>query len=240
MREAGHKPCLVEVDGRRHSIREALICELPDWTLPLAVMTCDDFLAHELSTAAIRCGIGPDPSRLAVLGVNNSPQAELNTPPLSSVRLDGRRTGHAAAQMLDQLMAGKSFKSPPITRIPPLGVEERASTAQPGFDDPPISRILERMRRHAGRAMNIDDLLIDIPLSRRTFERRFRKATGRTPWEEIRRVQVEHVKRLLEQTDWSTKRIALSSAFKTPSRLAAVFREETGETPQGWRRRYRM
>lgn len=240
LRESGHDPVLVQVSGRRWEVREQLADEMPGWRLPLAVMTSDDYLANEVLTAAARCALAADPSRMAVLGVNNSPQAELMMPPLSSVRLDGQRIGFAAARMLDRLMSGRQFHQTPVELVAPLGIEERASTAHHGIEDPLISRVLERMRRNAARAMSIEELLIDIPLSRRTFERHFKQAAGCTPWEEIRRVQVEHVRTLLEKSEWSIKRIALSSAFKTPSRLAAVFREATGETPQSYRRRYRL
>jgi LacI family transcriptional regulator len=240
IRAAGFEPIHLNVPVNPATIEGILRTELPRLPQPMAMMVSDDYLAHDISIAALECGIGPDPSRLAMLGVNNSPEVELYAPPLSSIRLNGKQIGYKAAEMLDKLMAGEFGSRPPVVRIKPLGIEERASTAQYGFDDPPISNVLERIRIRAGRAINIEELLIDIPLSRRTFERRFKRATDRTPWEEIRRVQIDHVKQLLERTDWSIKRIALSSAFKTSSRMAAVFREEAGETPQAYRSRFRL
>ena len=76
-------------------------------------------------------------------------------------------------------------------------------------------------------------------MSRRTLERRFRARFGHSPWQEIRRVQIEHVKNLLAGTDWKLSHIARASAFGTAKRLGQIFREETGESPTTYRSRYR-
>lgn len=215
---------------------------LYDWlegkTGPLAAMACNDNTASALMTVARELG-RRIPEDLAVLGVDNEVTDDLLNPPLSSIIADGRRVGFLAAEMLHRRMDGKPLPQQTVL-VPPKGVAERRSTDTLGFDDEDTARALRFIRQHPDRPINVNELLREVPMSRRTLERRFKKAVGHSPWREIRRVQIEHVKRMLLETDWPIKRLVLNSAFPSASRLIEVFRQETGETPVAYRSRHRL
>lgn len=61
------------------------------------------------------------------------------------------------------------------------------------------------------------------------------KLLGRTPREEIRRVQIERAKKLLSETDLKLDRIAVSCGFVRASALSIAFREVVGTTPSDYR-----
>jgi LacI family transcriptional regulator len=132
-----------------------------------------------------------------------------------------------------------SGKSAPMrkTVIPPAGVVGRASTDTLSLDDPQMVPVLRYIREHACDPMQIDDLLSVVPLSRRSMELRFIKAIGRSPHEEIRRVQIHRATRLLAQTHLPLDQVARASGFGGAPMMIRVFRKELGVTPGEHRRR---
>jgi LacI family transcriptional regulator len=134
-------------------------------------------------------------------------------------------------------MSGKRPKTEQIL-VPPLGVEQRQSTNALVIRDNEVAAALNFIRSHPREPMTIDRVLGAVNVGRRTLERRFAEATGRTVFQEIRRIQIEHVQRLLRETNWEVEQIAGASAFSTPKRLREVFREATGESPTVYRQRH--
>ncbi|MGC3992097.1 MAG: helix-turn-helix transcriptional regulator [Chthoniobacteraceae bacterium] len=74
-------------------------------------------------------------------------------------------------------------------------------------------------------------------MSRRTLEIRFQKLLGRSPAEEILRVRLGHVKRLLAGTALTLKEIASRTGFEHAEYLSVLFKRESGMTASEFRRR---
>jgi AraC-like DNA-binding protein len=83
--------------------------------------------------------------------------------------------------------------------------------------------------------LNVADVLKEVPVERRSLERRFRRHLGRGIGEEIRRVHVERAQRLLAETDLPIKDVAQQSGFSDFRQLAVVFRQELGLCPTEYR-----
>ncbi len=66
-----------------------------------------------------------------------------------------------------------------------LGVSTRQSTDILAVEDPEIRKAAKLIREQACLGITVVDVLREVPLSRRVFESRFRKATGQTPHEAI-------------------------------------------------------
>jgi len=75
------------------------------------------------------------------------------------------------------------------------------------------------------------------PMARRVLEMRFRKLIGRTPRQEILRLQLNRVKELLVGTELTIWEIADRTGFE-PDYLSVVFRQELGLAPREYRKRY--
>jgi len=154
-------------------------------------------------------------------------------PPLSSVMHNARRIGYEAAAMLDRLMAGKKVYADVV--VDPLGVKTRQSTDLLAIEDPEIAKAVRYIRENACSGIRVEDVLDQVALSRRAFEKRFRAAVGRPPHMEIRRVQLERVKQLLVTTDYKLERIAEITGFSTAQYLAGLFHRVVKMTPGAWR-----
>jgi LacI family transcriptional regulator len=72
-------------------------------------------------------------------------------------------------------------------------------------------------------------------MARRALERRFVQHLGRSPAQEIRRVRIDHARRLLAQTNLSMQEIAEACGYSTYNYLGNVFKKETGISPGRYR-----
>ena len=206
---------------------------------PLGVIASDDGIAAKLLDAAAMHSIHV-PDEVAVVGVNDSLlTCAFSNPPLSSVRPDWERIGFEGAVLLDAMIRGAAPPPEPIL-IPPVGVTARQSSDVLAVADEDVARAVRWMRQHASTPCDIGDLLHDLPLPRRTLERKFREHFGRSPFQELRRMQIAHVRQLLLSTDWSIARVASFSAFRDARDLSRQFSKYAHETPTGFRRRHRQ
>jgi LacI family transcriptional regulator len=242
--EAGFECNVYRLPSRRHGPtpwdkeREEIGRWIRSLPKPVGVMACYDIRAREVLDICRQQGISV-PDEVAVLGVDNDELiCDLADPPLSSIIPDTLRTGYEAARLLDLLMAGQC-ELPLSHLIKPLGIATRNSTDVLATDDPDISAAVRFIRAHALQGIKVDDVLRAVPLSRRVLESRFEKLLGRTPHEEITRVQIERVKELLSETDLSLTAIAHRTGYKHVEYLSVVFKRETALTPNQYRARHR-
>ncbi len=85
----------------------------------------------------------------------------------------------------------------------------------------------------------VDELAERTHVSRKTFTRRFKNATGHTPSGFIRRAAVERAKRMLETENVTFEEIARRVGYEDVGSLRSAFRTMTSLTPSGYRNRYR-
>jgi LacI family transcriptional regulator len=237
IRAAGH-PCAVYRGTRKGRGGDEEVNELAKWIRdlpkPAGVMACYDFRGQQVLDACRRINVAV-PDEVAVIGVDNDELlCELANPPLSSVIPNTYRTGYEAAALLAEMMAGRKFKSE-AHLIPPLGIATRQSTDVLAIHDRNIARAIHYIRNHACNGINVQDVVKAVPQSRRLLEKRFKKLLGRTPHEEIIRVQLDRVKQLLTQTDLPLEEIASRSGFAHVEYLSVAFKRETGMPPSKFR-----
>ena len=76
-------------------------------------------------------------------------------------------------------------------------------------------------------------------MSRRTFERLFKKATANTVIEYTQRVKVEAAKRQLEQGSKTVNEVMYYVGYSDPKAFRDVFRKVTHMTPVDYQNKYR-
>ncbi|MCC5848553.1 MAG: substrate-binding domain-containing protein [Verrucomicrobia bacterium] len=222
---------------------------------PLGVFCIFDELAHRVLEACHSSGITV-PDEVAVIGVDNSLSlCLLSNPSLSSVSPDGRRRGRVVAEMLHHYMSrrGEALPAPdadilvetspsgyPVWRVPPDGIRRRASTAAFAVEDPLVQKALELIAAETASGLHVDEVARRTGTSRRTLERRFHLALGRTVYSEIRRQRLESACRLLSETRKSILEVALDSGFQSASDLANAFRKHLDMKPGEYRERFRQ
>ncbi len=222
---------------REQKAVEAWIRSLPR---PCGIMACYDIRAQQVVEVCRNLGIAV-PDEIAVVGVDNDELlCDLCDPPLSSVAPDTDRTGYVAAELLDCMMAGK--KAPADAHlIPPLGLVTRQSTDVLAVADAEVSAALRYIRDHACDGISVEDVLKQVPVSRRVLDKRFHALLGRTVHDEIGRLQIERVKELLAETDLPLATVAQRAGFNYVEYMSVVFKKKAGVPPSEYReskRRY--
>jgi LacI family transcriptional regulator len=206
---------------------------------PVGIFTLNDSVGRNVVDACRACSIRV-PSAVAVLGCGNDPViCGLANPALSSVALPAERVGFEAADLLDSLVNHK--KTVERKRLVQVSsVIPRESTDNVSVRDPDVANALRFILAHAGEWIGVRELLLSLPVQRRSLERKFRKVLGRSPLEEIRRVRVDLAKQLLSGTDLPMPMVARRSGFSEAKQLSQVFRALVGMTPTSYRAQFRI
>ncbi|MEJ7693448.1 helix-turn-helix domain-containing protein [Daejeonella sp.] len=87
-------------------------------------------------------------------------------------------------------------------------------------------------------AGTIEEMIKDVPASRRNIARRFKLVTGITPIEYLQKTRIEAAKKLLEQTNQQMLEIMLNSGYNDPKAFRKIFRKTVGMTPTGYRAKF--
>jgi transcriptional regulator GlxA family with amidase domain len=85
----------------------------------------------------------------------------------------------------------------------------------------------------------IDTIAQETGMSRRTFERRFKSATGDTPLFYLQRVRIERAREFLEKTDKTFDEIAYSVGYEDSQFFRKIFEKQTGLLPRDYRKKFR-
>jgi transcriptional regulator GlxA family with amidase domain len=86
----------------------------------------------------------------------------------------------------------------------------------------------------------IEEMIKDVPSSRRNMVRRFKQVTGCTPIEYLQKLRVEGAKKLLEQTNQQMTEIMLNSGYNDPKAFRKIFKKTVGMTPTGYREKFQV
>ncbi|HEV7300231.1 MAG TPA: XylR family transcriptional regulator [Tepidisphaeraceae bacterium] len=200
---------------------------------PVAILTCHDACAMQLAETCRIAGLAV-PEQVAIVGVDDDEALCLAAwPPLSSVQLPAEQIGRQAALCLQRMMERNATEA--ATLLPPTRVVTRQSSDIIAVDDDDVAGAI-RIIRDAGGCITVSELMQRLTISRRALQMKFHRLLGRSPLDEIRRTRVEHVQRLLTDTDLPIYEIARRTGFGSPKRLATVFAHFTGRTPTACRR----
>ncbi len=223
---------------RWHRFQSRLAAWIRSWTPPAGILAADDLYGRHLAAACARLGLRV-PDDFGIVGCGNTEiTCEMMSPSLTSVEHGFERVGRRAVELLDALMRGGRRPDGPVL-VPPNGPVARLSTDVFAVEDRDVARALRVIWELSGRPLKVPAVMAQVPLSRRTLERRFRRALGRGIRDEIERAHVERAKRLLAGTDEPLKTIAFRAGFRNPQQLSKAFRRREGITPLAFRRRHR-
>ena len=201
---------------------------------PAAVFCFNDYTARDLLISCRICGVRV-PEEIALVGVDNEVMwCEVSQPQISSVALPWRRFGYEAAAALDRLMAGAAPPPKRTIQIAPIGVVTRQSTDTLAIPDPELARVLAYLRGRACDGLTLRSLLRDQSINARWLHRKCRQHLGRSPHDEILRVQMERAKSLLSHTALQIKEIA-GQVGLSRAHFADTFTKVVGSTPSAYR-----
>lgn len=216
----------------------ALLEWLKSLPAPIGIFASHDSQGAQISEYCRHLG-REVPDAVAIVGVDDDDLlCDLARPSLSSVALPGKRIGHEAAAMLEQLVRGRRLEAARV-ELPPVRLVVRQSSDILAITDGEVSQAVRFILEHAGEPIGVGDVLRAVPVSRRSLERRFQRHLRRGIGEEIRRAHLERAKALLVESTLPMSRVAARAGFTDSRQLSIVFRQETGLTPTRYRQQNR-
>ncbi|MBN1457777.1 MAG: substrate-binding domain-containing protein, partial [Sedimentisphaerales bacterium] len=174
---------------------------------PVGIMACNDERAMQIIEACKTVSI-KIPEDVAVLGVDNDELiCNICSPALSSISVNFEQAGFQAAQLLDELMSGKKTSANTIF-ISPTHIIARQSTDILNVKDKDVADAIRFIYDNWHNNLQVNDVVAKTTLSRRVLEKRFRKVLKRSINEELRRVRINNISRMLMDTNLTITQIA--------------------------------
>lgn len=240
--EAGHRVhAYAYPKSRKRRLWENEMPLLTQWIRalpkPVAIMACNDDRAHHVLICCNLAGLHI-PQQVAVIGVDNDLLlCDLANPPLTSIALNTRKAGFEAAGILDRMIDGETLAGERIY-VRPTHVVTRRSTDTLAISDKYVTGAIEYIRKNAREPIQISTVADSVSISARVLYDKFMHHLGRSVHEEIRRVRVEDIAKMLLGTDLPVKQIAQLFRFSSSEHIARYFKAATGMTPLMYRKRY--
>ena len=207
------------------------------WEAPLGIGFNYDELCYAVSSICRASG-WKIPEQLAMIGCSNEHLiCNVADPTLSSIDRSAWKCGYEAARRLDQLMRGKKPPSDPLM-IPPKELVARRSTDFHAVNDPRVARSLFYMAEQSTEHLSVPKIAQFVGIGRQTLERGFREHLGRSVNEELIRLRISKLQRLLVQSDESVKELSHKVGFGTTANMFPMFKRHTGMTPKEYREKH--
>lgn len=105
-------------------------------------------------------------------------------------------------------------------------------------EDEEIKKAQDFIEEHYNNKLSVDQLAGRFAIGRRSFERRFKKATSNTVVEYIQRVKMEAAKRSFETSRKNISEVMLDVGYTDTKAFRTIFRKITGLTPVEYRNKY--
>ncbi|CAH0995507.1 HTH-type transcriptional regulator CdhR [Emticicia aquatica] len=109
---------------------------------------------------------------------------------------------------------------------------------QKDHEDTQILHAQEFIEQHFQTKLTVDELADRFGIGRRTFERRFKKATSNTVVEYIQRVKIESAKKQLESGRKTVNEVMYDVGYTDLKAFRDVFRKYVGMSPVEYRNKY--
>lgn len=104
--------------------------------------------------------------------------------------------------------------------------------------DEDVKKAQQFIENHFQEKFTVDELSSACALSRRSLERRFKRATNNTISEYIQRVKIEAAKKSFETSRKNITEVMLDVGYTDTKAFRGIFKKITGMTPFDYRNKY--
>ena len=192
---------------------------------PVAVFAACDMKSRDVLDACRSADLRI-PDDVSILGVDDDELlCRMSSPALSSIPLDFRSAGFRAAEILERMMSGElNGQDAPDILYDRGEVVERLSTQRSISTDMIAARCLDYLQRNFSRPLRVGEIAAELHVGRRTLEKKFREATGKTINAELIRLRIEKATQLLRLPQNSHESIAAACGFYDATHLRVTLR----------------
>jgi LacI family transcriptional regulator len=205
-----------------------------EWEPPLAVCCSMSHLGFKISRRIIESSFRIPDDIALVCGFNEHAFCESHSPLISSVDMDMEKNGYEAARLLDRQFKGEILEEK-IIFVPPVGLIARESTDTFAIEDKNVKMAMRFIADNINSNINVSDVVDSVSISRRTLELRFNNIIGYTIIDEINRLRITSMKRLLIESDSNLNKLYMQTGFSSSKHMRRTFKRYTGMTPSEYR-----
>lgn len=211
---------------------------------PVAIFACDDNRANNITEVCRYIRINSAnghrlriPEDITLLGVDNDETiCRLSIPNTSSIAIDVVGGGYDTAKYIDQqlyLKPEERFAEDIL--VHPLNVVTRQSSDILVNDDPYVAKTLRYISANLSNKIKVDDIVNEVPVSRRILEERFKKELGTSIYDYIIQMRIDRITELLRE-GLSVSDAAYQMGFSDIKNLSRTFKKFKGISPFEYRK----
>jgi len=211
---------------------------------PVAIFACDDNRANNITEVCRYIRINSAnghrlriPEDITLLGVDNDETiCRLSIPNTSSIAIDVVGGGYDTAKYIDQqlyLKPEERFAEDIL--VHPLNVVTRQSSDILVNDDPYVAKTLRYISANLSNKIKVDDIVNEVPVSRRILEERFKKELGTSIYGYIIQMRIDRITELLRE-GLSVSDAAYQMGFSDIKNLSRTFKKFKGISPFEYRK----
>ncbi len=110
---------------------------------------------------------------------------------------------------------------------------------QKKHNDEGVKKAQSYLENNFKEKISIEKLASDLAIGRRNFDRRFKKATGNSPMEYLKRIKMEAAKKSFESTRKTVKEVMFDVGYSDFKAFRTTFQKVTGLSPVNYRNKYK-
>jgi LacI family transcriptional regulator len=204
---------------------------------PVGVFCANDDRAASITDVSRLLGISI-PNDISIIGADNDEIiCDVINPPLSSVRILADQAGYEAAALLGKLIRGEAKSEGQRLPAPAADVIARQSTDLLLVKNPKVKKALHYITDRINEPIRVEEVVRYSGLSHRSLNDFFHAELGTSISGYITKVRIDHISRLLIDTDLQIQEIALAVGYEDDRHFSRYFKRSTGTTPLAFRRR---
>lgn len=121
-------------------------------------------------------------------------------------------------------------------------VQSYFSTFRPDYthNDELVKKVQQKIESHYLDINTLDEIMKDVPSSRRNIVRRFKQVTGVPPIEYLQHIRIEKAKKHLELTNQSISEVISYTGYTDPKSFRKTFHKLVGMKPLEYREKFRV
>lgn len=225
-------------EGNWSRFVEITMKAISTWQMPIGIAFSSDELAYAVSTLCVSHGFRI-PDQIVAIGTNNETIiCNAGLPTLSSIDMSDRHCGYEAARMLDEMMNSQTKRVERIRYVPPKELVLRRSSNAYAVDDSALTKALAFMANNLHLKISVMDIAKAAGIGRQSLEHRFRKKLQRTVNDELIRLRISKMKRLLVESSLTIAEISYQCGFGTTANMHVIFKRHTQMTPASYREKH--
>lgn len=203
---------------------------------PVGLFCANDDRAAIVSELCIAMGFSI-PDDISIIGADNDEiLCEINSPPLSSVRISSEPAGFEAAELLSRLINKQETANGQRIVAKAVGIYTRQSTEILMASNEALRKAVQYIREKIHEQIRVTEVVRASGICHRSLNDLFQYELNTSIGKYLTNARIEHISNLLIDTNMQVQEIAAAVGYEDDRHFARYFKRTTGLSPQAYRK----